>query len=246
MIWALIDFCGYRRRAGRFSDDYRKSDMGAAFHGEISESLLKVLRPGDVLLVQTLDSPISWLIMYLTNSEISHVAMYVGSSEIVHATDAGVLVEPIESLFGSSSRVLVGQWEMSEAERLNVVKRCRKMVGIPYGWRVVFVKGLRIATARDHSYFRWKFAIDICITLLLLDVIPTLLLSAPFFSWAIPAYATLILLNLVASRFKPLKFSESTAKPCDALTMIKRSGGRLLFDGFRIKQQYEANKASPE
>jgi len=91
------------RRSGRFAPDFTKSVMGAAFEGGLPEKAVRMLRPGDVLFVQTFGSLLSWLVMYFTKSEISHVAFYVGNKQIAHSPMSGVVFEPIEVLYDADT-----------------------------------------------------------------------------------------------------------------------------------------------
>lgn len=220
--------------------------MGGAFQGDIPIKAIERLRPGDVLLVQTLDSPISWLIMYLTTSEISHVASYVGDGQIIHATTAGASIDPVESLFGQNTRVLPTQWDWPDDLRTQVSRNLHDYLGTPYGWSAVLLKGFLILSARDWPYFRWRFFADIALTLLILDLPVLLLLHRPIFLWLIPCYLTLIAFHWLLWKVRPLKFNEWTGKPCDMLSVIQQSGGTLMFDAYHLAQQLkEGPRAGP-
>jgi hypothetical protein len=246
MIFALRDYLAYVRRAGRYSRDVNKSVMGGAFQGETPAKAVSLLRPGDVLLVQTLDSPVSWLIMYLTTSEISHVASYLGDGQIIHSTAGGVSIDPVESLFDHNTRVLPTQWDLSDTERAGMVESLKSNLGRPYGWAAVLTKGLMILSGRDWPYFRWHFAADIALLLLVLDLPALLLLHHPVLTWAIPAYFILIVANWMLWKIRPLKFSAWTGKPCDMLSIIQQSGGTFMFDAYQLSQQAgDSSRANP-
>lgn len=243
MIFALIDYIAYARRSGRYSRDFKKSIMGGAFQGEAPANALNLLRPGDVLLVQTLDSPIAWLIMYLTTSEISHVTSYLGNGQIIHSTSIGVSVDPIESLFGENTRVLPTQWDMADDKRAEMAESLKTNLGRPYGWAAVLMKGLSILSARDWPYFRWRFAVDIVLLLLVIDLPALLFLHRPVITWLIPVYLLLIAAHWALWKVRPLKFSEWTGKPCDMLSIIQQSGGTLMFDAYQLWQQQARDKS---
>lgn len=244
MIFALIDYLTYMRRSGRFSRNVKKSVMAGGFQGDVPVKAIELLRSGDVLLVQTLDSPISWLIMHLTTSEISHVAHYYGNGQIVHATTTGMCIDPVESLFNQSTRVLLTQWNISDEQRAQMTENLQALLGTKYGWSAVLLKGFLILSARDWPYFRWRFFADIALALFLLDLPAILLLGYPVLSWLIPCYLTLIVFHGLLWKVKPLNFTEWTVKPCDMLSVILRSGGTLMFDAYYLTQQLEENPRS--
>src|SRR5947199_398489 len=117
MFFALRDYLHYRHQSGRFTRHYKKSLMGAAFQRTLPANARRLLRPGDVLFIQTLDSFLAWLVMYLTKSEISHVVFYVGNDQIAHATLSGVVFEPVEALYRSNTRILPCIWPMADDKR---------------------------------------------------------------------------------------------------------------------------------
>jgi len=212
--------------------------MGGAFQGGIPDDKLEMMKPGDFLFVQTLGSPVSWLIMYLTSSEVSHVASYIGAGEIIHATtDAGVVVEPIESLFDGSTRVLIAQSSMSDDERRKFVSRQLSLQGTPYGKRVVYSKAYQIVSGRDWRHFRWRFATDVILTLLILDIPALAMLHHPVASWLIPVYLAIVGFHWLLWKVRPLKRNESTVKPNDMIATVMSSGATLIYDeDFMSKQ----------
>jgi hypothetical protein len=237
MLFGLADYRRYRNRTGRFGRDIRKSVMAGAFEGSLPDKAFELLGPGDVLLVQTLGSPISWLIMYLTSSEISHAAFYLGNREIAHATRSGVCVEPVESLLDPNSRILPGILPIPDEKRSQIVQATREYFGLPYGWIPALLKGIRILSGRDWPYFRWRFFADICVLLFVLDLPFLIAFHRPVIAWIAPAYLTTVMLNALLWPWKPLKFDGWTGKPCDLLSIIEYAGGSLMFDAYSIQQQ---------
>lgn len=245
MLFALIDYLNYRHKRGRYARDFRMSIMGGAFEGSLPETALQLLRPGDILLIQTLGWPISWLIMYLTKSEISHVAFYVGDKRISHATLGGVTIDPIETLFSPDTRILPCTWPMADEKRSEIVALLKdEFLGRPYGWSAVFLKGFRIVTGRDWPYFQWKVFADFSIALALLDLPCWLILHQPVLSWLIPGYLATVIFNALLWRIHPLRLTEWTGKPCDALHIIQKAGGSVMFDAYSMHQQSLAGKGA--
>lgn len=237
MIFALADYWRYINRTGRYARSFKASIMGAAFDGGLPDKVFHVIRSGDILFVQTFDHPLSWLVMYSTSSEISHVAFYLGNGEIGHATLAGTVIEPVEHLYDTSTRILPFVWPMPEETRPKIAETLRReFVGRPYGYAAVILKALRILSARDWPYFRWKFFLDACFTLLFLDLPFLVLFERPVFLWIVPGYLTLIAINAMQWRFRPLPLNEWTGKPCDLLRHLQNNGGSAILDAKTVAE----------
>jgi len=230
MIFALFDYYSYKSRSGRFAQDFNKSVMGGAFQSKLPTIAINSLRPGDILLVQTMDSILSWIIMYLTNSEISHVAILSDEGNIIHSTTSGVIVEPLESLFEPNIRILPVQWNINDSKRHRFILNAKKLVGTPYGWVWVIIKGYRILSARDWPYFSWRFFTDISLVIAILDIPLILYLNQPTLIWLILAYFLVILAHSLLWKVAPLQFNERTGKPCDMLTILMQSESTFIFD----------------
>jgi hypothetical protein len=241
MLFGAFDYLRYRKRTGRFSRDPEYSVMAGAFEGSLSPQAIKVMQPGDVIFVQTLDRFVSWLIMYLTSSEVSHVAVYIGNEMIAHAVPGGTRFESISALYGSNSRLLPGLWPTSKEQRKDASEALRSFEGRPYGYLAVLVKAVRILTGRDWPYFRWKFAGDIAILLAAADL-PFIMLSSgsPHLLWLLLPYSALILFNAVLWCLWPLRLTEWTGKPIDLMRALQASGGALAADLYSLQRNYKA------
>ncbi|WP_242163363.1 hypothetical protein [Lysobacter sp. M15] len=237
VIFSLIDYGNYVRLSGRYARNYRNL-MGRAFQGGVPADKLQKLKPGDVLFVQTLGSSTSWLIMYLTSSQVSHFASYIGGGKIIHATtNAGVVIEPIESLFDKDTRVLIAQLDWPDSARKEFVSNQMSLVGTPYGRSVVYLKAYQVLSGRDWSHFRWKFAADVILMLLILDMPALLTLHYPVVSWLIPIYLTIVGFHSLLWKIYPLKRNELTVKPNDMIATLMSSGAALIYDeDFMSKQ----------
>ena len=246
MLFAIADYIHYRRRSGRFSREPSASIMAGAFQGELSAQALALLRPGDVIFLQTLDWPMSWVIMYLTSSEVSHVAFYVGGGQIAHATLGGVQFASVTATYGESSRMLPCIWPMPDEKRTEVVELLHsKFRGVPYGWAAVRLKATRILMARDWPYFRWKFAFDFAVIIGVLDIPFLLAVGAPVLLWMLPAYLCLVTFNAALWRVRPLPFTEWTGKPIDVLRMLQAVGGHFVMDAYSLRQHSETAQSTP-
>jgi hypothetical protein len=211
--------------------------MGGAFENSLPDTVFEILQPGDLLFVQSFGSVISWAIMYLTKSQVSHVAMYLAGRRIVHATLGGVVIEPIEVLFNSDTRVLPCTWRVFDGHRENIEESFTStMATLYYDWYLVVRKGLRIIFGWDWGYFRWTFILDTTLILLMLDLPFILLFHYPVLTFLLPFYLLIILLSRVFSK----KLPPSQGNPGQMLNGLFRSGeGKLLLDAHHIKQQLE-------
>lgn len=241
MFFALKDYLNYKNKTGRFSRNYKASDMGAAFQGQIPQKALNLLSPGDVIFFQTLNCWISWLIMYLTKSEISHVAIYTGNNLITHTTLSGVISEPIQGLFDENIRLLPCIVPLEKEHRKKVLPLTEEILGSPYSLASVIKKSFRIINGRDWYYFRFSFILDATLILLAIDI-PIIFFTGHFlFSWLLIFYLICIPINGILHIIKPLKFNENTAKPIEFFDMFVDQGASLLFDGYELSKQQKAN-----
>lgn len=238
MFFALRDYFNYRGKKGRFARSYKASFMGAAFQGGLPPTAISLLKSGDVLFVETLNSWMSWLVMYMTKSEISHVALYVGNHSIAHATLDGAAIEPIEVLYDEETRILPLISPIPDETRQLVLPYFKdELCGVPYGWRDVIKKATRIFLGRDWRYFRWSFLVDLIVVLLALDAPLILIYERMFFFWLLIPYLTVLLINRIMDKIKPLPFDQGTAKPHECLEILLDQGGELLFDAYELSRQ---------
>ena len=219
--------------------------MGGAFEGELPDTVLSILKPGDVIFIQSFGWWVSWLILYLTNSHISHVAWYIGNHRISHATkNLGVIIEPIESLYDSDTRILPCIWHMPEETRSKIEAEIRtNWLNRPYDARIVVLKGLRIILGRDWPEYRWAFLFDISFFLLLIDLPLVFYFGFPVLSLLIPIYLLILLINRALSKRHPVSISY----PHQWLNGLRNSGqGEFLLDAYHISQQLQQEKAKRE
>lgn len=108
------------------------------------ESILKVIQPGDILLVDG-NSRISTAIKYLTQSTWSHACLYLGSTELsVHAPSLveadlnnGVTLVPLNKYADYNVRICrpVG---LDETERASLLSFVRERLGYRYDLKNIF------------------------------------------------------------------------------------------------------------
>lgn len=236
MLFATIDYLKYRLRVGRYARYSTESEMGVAFLGALPDEAVRLLKPGDCLLTSDYDSVISWAIMYLTSSEVSHVAILVDNGVITHATLSGVATQPISELYDAKRRILPLRLR-DDMPRDEIRERALSLLGTPYSWVAVRRKLLWILSGRDAPYFRWRFATDIGLLLLVLDIPIILLASKVACVWAMLPYLGIILFNLARWRTNPLPADHRYAKPADMLAWLKAEHGRRIVDAAALQIQ---------
>jgi len=232
-VLSLLDFVKYKKKPGRFCSKFPFM-MEKGFLHSLPQETVDILEPGDLLFIQTLNSFISWLIMYLTKSDISHNAIYIGNGMISHATTAGVLEEPIDTLYGDSI-IIPCRMKFTKLQQEKLSETKNKLVGQPYNWSWVISKGILILTCREHVYFRFSFLIDILLVLLFLDF-PFLYFGGfPFLLCCYPVYLILIFSNYLRSLKKPVKIESNTAKPIEVYLLALEHGGSVLLDPRKVQ-----------
>ena len=207
--------------------------MGMAFEERLPTEVVRGLRPGDMLYSLTFDNFLSWLILYSTKGHVNHAAMYIGDGMIMHATtNAGVISEPIEALYGANERILPCVPDWPDDARAKLKAASFEMQGIPYGWGMVRRKALRLMTGRAWPVFRWTLFLDVCFLLILFDLPFILLIGFPFLSLSIPIYLILILFNWWRWQRKPLTLREMMEYPTHSLEIYYFDLGAGLVPDF--------------
>lgn len=207
--------------------------MGMAFEERLPEALVSGLRPGDMLYSLTFDNFLSWLILYSTKGYVNHAAMYIGDGMIMHSTtNAGVVSEPIEALYGPNERILPCVPDWPDDARAKVKAVTLEMQGIPYGWRAVQWKALRLISGRAWPVFHWTLFLDVCLLLILLDLPAILIAGFPILSLLIPLYLVLVLFNWWRWQRKPLTLIEMMEYPTHSLEIYYFHLGAGLVPDF--------------
>lgn len=227
MVFALADYIKYRHRTGRFAPFFPASLMAHGWAHWLPAPVIDILKPGDLIFVQTLGCWRSWLIMYLTSSDVSHMALYIGNGEILHATTAGSTRAPVSDLFGDV-RILPCRNPYGKSKDLPSDINWTQYEGRPYGWRQVYRKGLNILTGRDTPCFRWRFFLDISICLLILDLPFMLILKYPVFILLLLPYLGVILANHVRWRTTPPSVWD-IGKPSMTLLNLAQRRANFVF-----------------
>jgi len=131
---------------------------------------------------------------------------------------------------------------MSDEKRALVAPTIRERYeGVPYGWCPALLKGFRILIVRDWPYFRWTFLLDAILALCFMDLLLLPIFRYLKLSWLGLVYLFVIAANYVLWKVKPLKFSETTVKPSELLSILRAQGATLMFDAYAIQLQKKAS-----
>jgi len=207
MLFALYDYFQFRNRSGRYAKNVNQSGslMGVAFDGQLPDEALSKLKPGDIICIQNFDWYVSWLIIFMTYSSISHVAFYLGNRTVGHMTLDGLMKVPIKELYKPTVRILPFVWFLPSEARERIEPTLDLMKDKIYYDKILLLrKGLKIASGRDWTLYRAAFFIDISIVLLLLDVLAFTFTKFPVFSFLIPAYLAILIINRARYHKNPI------------------------------------------
>lgn len=198
--------------------------MSSAWDGGFPDQLVPLLKPGDVIFVRGGSWFGSWIVMYLTSSWVSHVATYIGDGDVIHATLGGVRVDSLRALTSiKRDGLLPFLMPYSDDERMAITEEHKRLLGTPYGMRVVAIKVFLILSGRLWKYYRWKFALDLAFLLLAIDACQHWATGRVLAIWAIVPYLVLVTCGALLSKLRPLPFSEWSGVPADLLDAYSES-----------------------
>lgn len=191
MLFALRDYCEYRRRSGRYSDHALR---GVGLRKAVAEEFpgWRQLPLGTLLFAHTAKSFLSWSVMYLTNSVLSHVAMVYGDGVVHDVTTAGVMRHSIANYFDNASYIQFKPCPVgADLQCMRVTLDSN--LGHRFNWLGVLKLGAHIVIA-NHTSFRWRLAGDILFVTLLITALTAALSPGAVF---LPATAAILYLAIV-------------------------------------------------
>ncbi len=168
MLFALFDYYQYRTRRGKYSASNIERG-GARLATSENFADISSHRPGDVFFMHTMNSVISWLIMYFTDSMWSHVGIISQDDYVVDATTAGVIEHPFSDYLDGQAFLLIVDTKIADERRAEALALVRSEIGTPYGWITVLRMGLDIVFGNRKDTHPRIFA-DVLIALTLLSL----------------------------------------------------------------------------
>jgi hypothetical protein len=210
--------------------------MAGAWEGKMPDHVFRLLNDGDLLAFQNFGSVASWMIMYGSSSFVSHIGTYGEGGKIIHMTPPHFVIEPIADTFHEDVRVLPIRMLPASKKHTNVERALRARVGEPYGYTLVLRKAWNMVSGRYWPIFRWKFFFDVCLVVILLDLIILGLFGFWGVSWIAVAYLAVILFNRVRWHFDPVDLSEGEhGYPEMAFHVAAAHGGIIVGDAYAAK-----------
>jgi hypothetical protein len=167
MLIALLDYIKYRLQVGRYSARSIEQAHGSLATAENfpPDSFPK---PGQIIIVHTRESFISWLVMYFTDSIWSHTAIGVDDGDIVEVTLGGTIAHPFADILNNTDYLIIGRPPMTQDQERGIAEHARSGVGVvKLSYRVAATMGIRTLLGRDDKY-RIRLSLDLLTVLLLI------------------------------------------------------------------------------
>ena len=230
-MFALFDYVRYRKGWGRYRPGNKGGRFPFAFWHELPQDAVNILRPGDAIFLGTANSFLAWMIMYFSDAPLSHVALYVGNERIVHATLSGVVNEPLSCLFGQNNLLIPVITPATNEQRRDFERLTGPTIGQSYSWRAIRRKAWWLTTGRDWYHFRWRYAADVALALVIIGGIMALVTGSIIvnMSLLLALYCLLIGINYIRAWRSPLSPSD-TGNLLDLLWDMRTAGFRLILD----------------
>lgn len=167
MIIALVDYMRYRLQVGRYSAPSIEQANGRLATAENfpADSFPK---PGQIIIVHTRGSFVSWLVMYFTDSIWSHTAIGVDDGDIVEVTLGGTIAHPFADILNGNDYLIVGRPPATEEQERSIAAHARSTVGVTkFSYRAALTIGVRALLGRDDKY-RTRLSLDLLTILFLI------------------------------------------------------------------------------
>ena len=184
MLFAISDYIKYKLQIGIYCIKAAKKKYPADRTMNATECA-NTCKTGDILLVHTANSFLSWLVMYYTGPTIwSHVAMFGSGGYIYDTTISGVIKHHVSDYINERSFVVVRRLSgVSEEKRAEMEKYLDEIIHrkCKFNWKWVVEHGLLIVLGA-HRRFRFRY---LCDFLILVIVILLLIQGFPVLFWII-------------------------------------------------------------
>ena len=249
MIFALTDWLRYRFRIGVYGDDPKKNILALGHVGCVAEETLEVLKPGDIIICQRMNSFISWAIMYFGGRyAVDHVGLYIGNGNVFHLTFSGVKKHSIQSL-ARSARVL--PFRPDVVDEINSKNKKNKNLSSKEDSHDVFnaesiieryseveflrplgllLRGIRIVLGLEPTSFSWRYYLDIGFFAVLIDILLWRLNGFPMACTIWGAWLLFLIQKRIIFRFHlkaGMKF-ERQSHPGLAVLLLRDHGGYIF------------------
>jgi hypothetical protein len=190
MIFALLDYCQYRLRNGRYSAE-RFAKMNAFLANPDKIGAIRGAQIG-VMFVHPLNSFVSWIIMYVTGGPWSHVALLTGKGTIFEATTAGQMERRPDVYFTSQNYVCVMYRPSTVEQRDKLEEYVKRQTGGGYNFRGAVLLGLNTIATQPP----WPVFADALICLAVLAAIVPMRATIPIRTLVLAAIVIYIVVVL--------------------------------------------------
>jgi hypothetical protein len=161
MIFACIDYFKYIFRKGNYSHE-KLIESGLFLADNENYEKYSNMQPGTVIFVFTLNSFISWIIMYVCGGIFSHVMIFYSKDVVFDCTTKGVHLAPLQNYF--DGRHYLTLIEIPDVDPDDIRSRAQSMLGAGYAYFKVFKLGLSFISGVNPES-RWALAVDFSIFL---------------------------------------------------------------------------------
>lgn len=137
MIFGAIDYLCYKKRIGRFTNSNLKANhlnLAVATNFPTYPTLTN-LPVGSIIFCHTVNSFMSWLIMYFDGSLLSHVCMVTAPGLVTDVTTSGVVQYSVSNYMdGESYLKIYAINNLSTAQQNSISSFSNQSVGSRYSW----------------------------------------------------------------------------------------------------------------
>lgn len=209
MLFAISDYIKYKLQIGMYCMKAIEENYATA-HTMNATECTNTCKTGDILLVHTTNSFLSWLVMYYTGPTIwSHVATFGSGGYIYDVTINGVIKHHVSDYIDGRSYVAVRRLSgISEEKRAEMEKYLDEIIHrkCKFNWKGVVKMGLLIVLGARKS-FRFRY---LCDFLILIIAILLLVQGLPALFWIICSlgllYSVVVFTNCSLRILKGEKF----------------------------------------
>jgi hypothetical protein len=167
MLSAIRDYYHYMYAKGPYAHEVLCEQGLFLATPEIYKNYKNTLPP-TIVFVSTLNSFVSWLIMYVTNGRFSHVATLYSKEVIFDCTPKGVHFAPLQTYFVGNHYLYIQHLPDVDLHDFRV--RANSMLGGRYNYFGALNLGLSFITGVNPRT-RWRLAIDTAIFLTIFSLL---------------------------------------------------------------------------
>lgn len=167
MLSAIRDYYHYVYRKGPYAHEVL-CEQGIFLATPETYKNYENTPPPTIVFVSTLNSFVSWIIMYVTDGPFSHVAMIYSKEVIFDCTTKGVHLAPLKTYFVGDHYLRIQY--LPEVDLNDFRVRSKSMLGGGYNYFGALNLGLSFITGVNPRT-RWRLAIDTAILITIFSIL---------------------------------------------------------------------------